>query len=309
MTVTQTHTQRLNVLKLNMGNLERPPLYPDKKTGKLAESVILGMIRNNSAHILCFQEADGIMNQLVRGNLMGAGYTGISKRNWMLRERRYHGLTSNSRTGSCRLSEIHCAQSLHIHLQERDEIPLSRSPVPHRLHHRQCNFRGEPVPQEAVGLEPYVSILSVATKDFRNAVNMCQTDPTNMLMITAETSASLRSMIEAPLNCKTEKEIETDSFHGILDCIVTHAFHWPKTKEMKHAKKAYFKDLSRDPDNRNREDPQDIEHQHYTVTPAERYKLMTNKMLMLGENDADWHHPLLVNISCNSWPPNITQGS
>ena len=151
-------------------------------------------------------------------------------------------------------------------------------------------------------LNPMFSILSVATEDFR-----LQTDPANMLKITAETSASLRSMIEAALNCKNEKKIETGEFYGIVDCIVTDVFHWSKTKEMRHAIKAYLKALSRNPD--NRDDPQDIEHLGYAVTSAERCKLMTNKMLMLGENDSDWHHPLLVNISCNSWPPNISQDS
>ena len=77
MIVTQTHTQRLNVLTLNLGNLERPPAKPDKKAGALSESVILGMIRHNSSHILCLQEADGILNQLVRETIRNAGYTGI----------------------------------------------------------------------------------------------------------------------------------------------------------------------------------------------------------------------------------------
>ena len=61
----------------NITDSERPPIYPDKKAGALSDSVILGMVRNNSAHILCFQEAVGILNQLVRETIQNAGYTGI----------------------------------------------------------------------------------------------------------------------------------------------------------------------------------------------------------------------------------------
>ena len=66
-------------------------------------------------------------------------------------------------------------------------------------------------------------------------------------------------------------------------------------KEMTQAKKTFLRDQSENTD--NQDDPQDIEHHDYSVTSAERYKLMINKILMLGQNDTDWHHPLLVDIN------------
>ena len=48
-------------------------------------------------------------------------------------------------------------------------------------------------------LNPMFSVLSAATEDLRNAVNILQTDPTNVLATTAETIASL--------NYKTGKKI------------------------------------------------------------------------------------------------------
>ena len=130
-------------------------------------------------------------------------------------------------------------------------------------------------------MNPMCSILSAATEDFRRAVNSLQTDQTNMITITSKTGASLRSLIEAALNFKTERRFETDPFYGVLDCIITHVFHWSKAKEMTHTSEEEFSERSiRDTD--NQDDPQDIEHHDYSVTSAGRYKLMTNGILLWG---------------------------
>ena len=42
--------QRVNILTLNVGNLERPPVYPgSEKRGDLGNSIVVGLIRNNTS--------------------------------------------------------------------------------------------------------------------------------------------------------------------------------------------------------------------------------------------------------------------
>ena len=126
------------------------------------------------------------------------------------------------------------------------------------------------------GHEPHVFDSSAATEDFRIGRQIrptCSQAP--------QKPAHL--LIEAALNFKTERGVETDPFYGVLDCIVTHVFHWSKTKEMTQAKDNFWSDHSADTD--NQDDPQDLEHHDYSVAFAERCKLMTNKIVRLGEND------------------------
>lgn len=75
--LNQLSTSHLNVLNLNLGSLARLPRVQDKAI-KISHSVILGIIRNNPSHVLCFQEAGGIEdNEDVREAVLTARYTGI----------------------------------------------------------------------------------------------------------------------------------------------------------------------------------------------------------------------------------------
>ena len=150
---------------------------------------------------------------------------------------------------------------------------------------------------------PQISAINMAMEAIVTCFNQSQSHPLDYLRVSTEVSASKRSIIEAALKHGTSQGIEHDGYFGLLDALVTNIFHWGKTDHMRDCRERHISDDFQIDENQ----PLGNIYPDYKVSSGERYKLLSNEQLMVGSNDTDWHHPLLVNLDVLYQNANVSE--